>query len=197
MRVNVATLGGAEVAALVLNRTTTVGQVVQCTVGADRRMAGVVGCSSFRQRLLRGDAMLRASSSVADVGVEDGAQLTLVLEAVDRVLTSSTDGTAKVWSAKTGECMQTLSGLDSSHIPVFSSDGSSVLTAFQDHIARICSAQAGECLQTFRGHTDFVYTAVISPDGSSVLTASDDETAKVWNAKTGECTRTLSGHKGY
>ena len=73
MRVVVASISRAEVAALVLDRTTTVGQVLQRTVGAARRMASAAGCWSFRQRLLRGDAMLRASSSLAAAGVEDGA----------------------------------------------------------------------------------------------------------------------------
>ena len=51
MRVVVAAVGGAEVAALVLNRATTVGQVLQCTVGVARRMASAAGCWSSRQRL--------------------------------------------------------------------------------------------------------------------------------------------------
>ena len=85
MRVVVAAVGGAEVAALVLNRATTVGQVLQCTVGAAGGMASDAGCWSSRQRLLRGDAMLRAISSLADAGVEDGAQLKLVEEAADIV----------------------------------------------------------------------------------------------------------------
>ena len=161
MRVVVATIGGAEVAALVLDRTTTVGQVLQRTVGAARRMASAAGCWSFRQRLLRGDAMLRAGSSLADAGVEDGAQLTLVVEAVDIVLSASDDGTAKVWSAETGECMQTLSGHgDSAHSSIFSPDGSSVLTAFEDCTAKVWSAETGECTQTLSGHGGVVRSAV-------------------------------------
>ena len=86
-----------------------VGQVLQCTVGAAGRMASDAGCWSSRQRLLRGDAMLRASSSLADAGVEDGAQLTVVVEAADVVVSASGDGTAKQggpgaahgWAART------------------------------------------------------------------------------------------------
>ena len=47
----VAVVGGTEVAALVLNSATTVGQVLQCTVGVARRMARAAGCWSSRQRL--------------------------------------------------------------------------------------------------------------------------------------------------
>ena len=111
------------------------------------------------------------------------------------VLTASNDETAKVWSAETGECTQTLSGHgDAVRSAIFSPDGSWVLTSSQDRTANIWSAETGECLQTLSGHGAAVRSAVFSPDGSRVHTASEDETAKIWSAETGERTQTLSDH---
>ena len=91
------------------------------------------------------------------------------------MLTASGDGTAKVWSAATGECLVTLSG-HSSFVKsaVSSADGQQVLTASGDRTAKVWSTASGECVLTFEGHRNWVYSAVFSADGQQVLTASWD-----------------------
>ena len=50
--------------------------------------------------------------SLVECGIEDGATLLVIKQPIVQVQTASYDGTAKIWSASTGECLQTLSGHD-------------------------------------------------------------------------------------
>jgi len=120
--------------------------------------------------------------SLADLGIDDGATLSLIKQKVVFVATASRDETAKIWDTSTGECTQNLHGHDGAvESAVFSGDGASVLTASRDTTAKIWDIFTGECTQTFSGHSGDVYCAMFSGDGSSVLTASDDNTAKIWS----------------
>ena len=70
-----------------------------------------------------------------------------------QVLTASSDGAAKVWSAASGECLLTLMGHEYRvYSAVFSPDGQQVLTASVDKTAKVWSAASGECLRTLMGH---------------------------------------------
>ena len=44
------------------------------------------------------------------LGVEDGAILVVVKRPAIQVLTTSEDGTAKIWNSSTGDCLLTLAG---------------------------------------------------------------------------------------
>src|SRR5580704_15544124 len=111
------------------------------------------------------------------------------------VVTSSWDGTARVWNAHTGAVTATLSGhkfwVNSA---AFSPDGGRVATASWDKTARVWDAKTGAVLATLAGHSDRVNGAAFSPDGSRAVTASFDTTARIWNAETGAALATLSGH---
>jgi len=148
--------------------------------------------------LVLGDQKLEAcmkSLTLSQIGIREGATLTLFIEKTAQVLTASKDGTAKIWDTSTGECKRTLTG-HHQHLTsaVFSADGSKVLTASWDQTAKIWDASTGECEQTLSGHNHGVVSAVFSADGSEVLTASLNNAAKIWDASTGECKRTLTGH---
>merc|ERR1712107_715578 len=102
-----------------------------------------------------------------------------------KMLTTSYDGTSKVWITDDAICTQTLEGHDGLMLSsTFASDGS-ILTTSSDATAKIWHADSGQCVQTFRGHYAAVHSAAYSPDGSSVLTASDDGTAKLWCVQSG------------
>jgi WD40 repeat protein len=104
-----------------------------------------------------------------------------------RVLTSSDDGTARIWDPRTGETLRVLKGhkheLTSAE---FSPDGQRVVTASWDKTARIWDAATGKMLHELKGHTDGVNSAEFSPDGQRVVTASWDKTARIWDARTSE-----------
>lgn len=101
----------------------------------------------------------------------------------------------KVWDAKTGALLMSLSGHTSEvYIATFSPDGNQILTASADKTAKVWDAKTGALLVTLTGHTDSVQYAEFSPDGTRIATASWDKSAKIWDAKTGALLATLSGH---
>ena len=115
-----------------------------------------------------------------------------------RVATGSTDNTAKIWDAQTGEELMTLRG----HAGViwsiaFSPDGRRLATGSTDKTAKIWDAQTGMELMTLNGHADIIMSIAFSPDGRRLATASEDKTAKIWDAQTGKELMTLSEPEGW
>ena len=114
-----------------------------------------------------------------------------------RVVTSSRDGTAKVWDARSGAEVLTLKGHAGGVTSAsFSRDGSRIVTGSHDKTAKVWNAKTGTETLTLKGHALTVTSASFSPDGARVVTASWDGTAKVWDAKTGAEALTLKGHTG-
>jgi len=113
-----------------------------------------------------------------------------------QVATVSYDGTARLWSAQTGEEVQVLRGHGGRVTSVaFSPDGSPVVTGSFDDTARLWSAETGEEIQVLRGSDNGVASVAFSPDGSLVATGSRDGTARLWSARTGEEIGVLRGHE--
>jgi len=114
-----------------------------------------------------------------------------------RVVTSSWDRTARIWSAATGQAVLKLEAEHSQFIndAVFSPDGGKVLTASDDRTVRLWDAATGKMLREFIGHEQQVRSAEFSRDGKQVLTASDDKTARIWDAQTGRLVHVLKGHQ--
>ena len=111
------------------------------------------------------------------------------------VLTSSADGTAVLWDARTGQKLRTFAGHDSVDSVALSGDGTRALTGHRDETAILWDARTGQKLRTFAGHTQLVSSVALSGDGQHVLTGSWDKTAILWGARTGEKVRTFAGHK--
>jgi len=118
-----------------------------------------------------------------------------------RVLTASSDHTARLWNATSGQQLQVLRGHeDVVSSAMFSPDGARVLTASDDGTARLWDATSGQQLQVLRGHEGSVSSAVFSPDGTRVLTASGDflgrdNIARLWDA--GQELLALRGHESW
>ena len=112
-----------------------------------------------------------------------------------RIVTASTDNTARIWDAGTGRVIATLSGHTGwVSSAAFSPDGGRIVTASSDGTARIWDAWAGRVIATLSGHQGWVYSAAFSPDGRRIVTASTDNPARIWDAGTGREIATLSGH---
>jgi WD40 repeat protein/transcriptional regulator with XRE-family HTH domain/energy-coupling factor transporter ATP-binding protein EcfA2 len=115
-----------------------------------------------------------------------------------RFVTASDDHTAKVWDAKTGMLLLTLTGHTAGVFGVaYSPDGMRIATASTDHTAKVWDANTGQLLLTLIGHTGGIQRIVFNPDGTRLVTASVDKTAKVWDAITGKELLTFSGHGDY
>ena len=112
-----------------------------------------------------------------------------------RVVTASSDRTARIWDAATGKAIAVLRGhLFSVSCATFSRDGSRVVTASSDMTARVWDAPTGEETTVLYGHNEKVNSAAFSPDGARVVTAGDDETARIWDVARGATTAVLSSH---
>ena len=112
-----------------------------------------------------------------------------------RVLTASSDLTARIWDAQTGGPIAAFVGHSGPvRSALFSVDGKRVVTASHDNTARIWDAATGTEIAVLRAHADRILSAAFSPDGSRVATASYDKTARLWDAATGAEIRVLEGH---
>jgi len=106
-----------------------------------------------------------------------------------RLLTGSSDRTARVWDATTGTPLTPPMKHDKEIICAsFSPDGQRVVTASldNDNTARIWDANTGAPLTPPMRHGGDLLSAAFSPDGRRVVTSSDDKTARVWDAATGQ-----------
>jgi WD40 repeat protein len=100
-----------------------------------------------------------------------------------RIVTASSDRTARVWETETGNPLHVLKGHeDRVRSAVFSPDGKRIVTASSDRTARVWETETGNQLHVLKGHEDVLRSAVFSPDGKRIVTASDDRTARVWPA---------------
>jgi WD40 repeat protein len=112
-----------------------------------------------------------------------------------KIITASSDGTAKIWDANTGEMLLNLSGhyLDVKYAQ-FSPDGKKVITASYDNTAKVWDAITGAMLLDLTAHSSAVTSAQFSPDGKRIITASWDQTLKVWDAETGKLLADMKEH---
>jgi WD40 repeat protein/serine/threonine protein kinase len=113
-----------------------------------------------------------------------------------RVVTASSDATARVWDVATGEAVSPpLVHKQFVLSAMFSPDGRLVVTASGDGSARVWDATNGEAVTPPLTHDDRVLAARFNHDGRRVVTASADATARVWDAQTGALLATLE-HAG-
>jgi WD40 repeat protein len=103
-----------------------------------------------------------------------------------RAVTSSLDGTARVWDTSTGETVAVLREVEAEIVPAsFSPGGDRVVGAASDNTARVWDAESGDALAVLRGHSQTLTYAEFSLDGDRIVTASTDGTARIWRPDTG------------
>uniref|UniRef100_A0A6I8NXZ8 F-box/WD repeat-containing protein 7 n=2 Tax=Ornithorhynchus anatinus TaxID=9258 RepID=A0A6I8NXZ8_ORNAN len=109
----------------------------------------------------------------------------------NRIVSGSDDNTLKVWSAVTGECVQTLVGHTGG---VWSSQMREklVISGSTDRTLRVWDADSGACVHTLHGHTSTV--RCLHLHGDRVVSGSRDATLRLWDVRTGRCLHVLSGH---
>lgn len=117
-----------------------------------------------------------------------------------RMVTASSDGTARVWDVATGQVLAELRGhgvtltveaispetFDDVNSARFSPDGQRIVTTSNDRTVRIWDAATGAELAALRGHADTVFDAEFSPDGTRVVSRDGVQTVRVWDAVSGE-----------
>lgn len=112
-----------------------------------------------------------------------------------RIATASFDNTARIWDARTGQCLHELVGHTGSLTCIaYSGDGSRVVTGSFDKTARVWDAQSGKLLFELTAHVSTVWGVAISDDGSRIVTGSADKTARIWDGNTGNSLFDLEKH---
>ena len=110
-----------------------------------------------------------------------------------RIVTASSDGTARLWDVETGGEIAVYGHREPVRSAVFSPDGRRIVTASSDRTARLWDVETGGEMVVLKGHLEDVYNAVFSPDGRRIVTASGDKTARLWDVETGSAI-VLKGH---
>lgn len=111
------------------------------------------------------------------------------------VMAGLDDGSIRILSTKTGQCLQSLDGHGNDIMnAVFSHDSELVASASMDKTAGIWCTSTGKCLHILQGHSDCVSSVAFSHKSDLVASASDDNTVRIWRTSTGECLKILEGH---
>lgn len=135
------------------------------------------------------------------------------------VISGSWDGTIKVWSLNTGECIATLGwGLDDVRYVAYSPDGKYFVGVggkdFEEEIitekgdttfrctlgigdTKIFDAKTYECVKTLNTKGDVLHIFLAySPDGKYIISSSGGKTIQMWDVEKGECVKTLEASAG-
>jgi hypothetical protein len=99
-----------------------------------------------------------------------------------RIITGSSDLTARVWDGATGKELTVLKGHERS-------------VRFAA-VARVWDVATWEPVAVLRGHRAEVKSAAFSADSARIVTASEDQTARVWDAATGNEIAVLGRYGG-
>ena len=112
-----------------------------------------------------------------------------------RIITGSTDGTARVWNAATGLELFSLTGHEPSVCAVaYSPAGDRVVTGTGGPNGIVWDLATHRELFLLKGHTAGISSVAFSRDGQRIVTGSADQTARVWDAATGRELVLLKGH---
>jgi WD40 repeat protein/DNA-binding winged helix-turn-helix (wHTH) protein len=125
---------------------------------------------------------------------DDVVNLTLFSPDGERILSASSDHTARLWSANDGRLLAILGHDDAVKDAEFSPNGDLIVTASDDHTARLWNGKDGKLIAILRGHTAKLTRATFSADGRRIVTCGFDHTARVWNSADGRLLLTLQGH---
>ncbi|XP_067115315.1 transcription initiation factor TFIID subunit 5 [Osmerus mordax] len=113
------------------------------------------------------------------------------------LLSSSEDGTVRLWSLQTYTC---LVGYKGHNYPVwdtqFSPYGYYFISGGHDRVARLWATDHYQPLRMFAGHLADITCTRFHPNSNYVATGSADRTIRLWDVLTGNCVRILTGHKG-
>lgn len=103
-------------------------------------------------------------------------------------VSSSSDGSMKIWQASNGELRRVLEGhvFDVNCCRFFPS-GLVVLSGGMDAQLKIWSAEDASCVATFKGHRGGILDTAIVDRGRNVVSGSRDGTARLWDCGRSAC----------
>ncbi len=148
----------------------------------EKAVGAMVWPSASAARIALASSLAQSHVRAIISGHRDGVTSANLSPDGQRLVTVSTDGTVRVWEARTGVEQRVLEGHPEGVFSAqWSPDGSRIVTASADNTARVWNASTGQQQRILEGHQQDVLNAQWSPDGSRIVTASLDDTARVWN----------------
>ncbi|XP_057516369.1 DENN domain and WD repeat-containing protein SCD1 [Amaranthus tricolor] len=113
----------------------------------------------------------------------------------ERVLSSSHDGTLKMWDVRTDAYVATVGRCSSAVLCMEYDDSTGVLAAAgRDSVAYLWDIRAGKQMHKLVGHAKWIRS--IRMVGDTLISGSDDWTARVWSVSRGTCDAVLACHAG-
>ncbi|OQX23953.1 MAG: hypothetical protein BWK80_23375, partial [Desulfobacteraceae bacterium IS3] len=110
-----------------------------------------------------------------------------------RLISGSSDKTARIWDIESGKSLHTLSGHTERIFAVaFSPEGARAVTGSFDDTLRLWNTETGELISALTGHKDNVKSAAFTPDGKYLLSGSYDKSIRLWDGKTGKFIKVLN-----
>jgi WD40 repeat protein len=105
-----------------------------------------------------------------------------------RFMTSSGDGSLRVWNLKSGKQIgdEWTDGESAVWTIALSPDGKKVIGGLSDGGMRLWDIDTGKVVARWMGHTNGAESVCWSRDGLRVLSGSDDGTAREWDVEKGE-----------
>ncbi|MEM8676283.1 MAG: NB-ARC domain-containing protein, partial [Cyanobacteria bacterium P01_G01_bin.67] len=111
------------------------------------------------------------------------------------LVSSSGDGTIKIWNLATEECIRTISA-DGGWI--WSVDASPInnllVTGNNANRVQLWDLETGTNRHTLVGHHQYIMSVCFSPDGKLIASASTDCTIRVWDTATGDCLHVMEDY---
>jgi len=113
-----------------------------------------------------------------------------------RLLTTSWDGTMRLWDTDTGKQLRVF-GLHAGVTTgaAFSPDGKRVLVVGGDSAVHLWDLATGKEVRQMTGHTEQVVSCAFGPEGTAI-SGSHDGTMRLWNLNTGKEAGVFTGHTG-
>jgi hypothetical protein len=109
--------------------------------------------------------------------------------------TASSDRTAALWDADTGDQTFLLRGhREDVNCVSFSPDSQRVITGSSEDFSIIWDATTGRRIMRGGRHSNNIHSAVFTPDGQRFISGEREQLVMMWDATTGELARTFVGH---
>jgi WD40 repeat protein/serine/threonine protein kinase len=140
-------------------------------------------------------AVARGFSQQVYLGHTDTVMSTKFSVDGQRHLTTSVDGTARLWDTTTGAELQRFIGHTGMvNSALFFNDEKYVLTNGTDRTVRQWDVETGQEVRRFADHGSSVWALDISPDEQFISTSDESNIAFLWNTETTELVQEFVGH---